>query len=99
MTAESAGTTSLAAEGMTAAMVPLAESAPHPDNRRIDVGELAGSIRMHGVLEPLVVISAAAFMAAHHRVPRLRGGIRAHEPRVTYSPMTGTPLPAYQSDQ
>lgn len=50
-------------------MIALTELTSHPENPRgADVGdvtELASSIGSHGVLEPLVVVSIEAFIAAH----------------------------------
>jgi ParB/RepB/Spo0J family partition protein len=49
------------------AQVALTDLAPHPDNLRTDLGDLRGlaaSIREFGVLQPLVVVPAAAFLAA-----------------------------------
>jgi ParB/RepB/Spo0J family partition protein len=46
--------------------VKLAELAPHPRNPRQQLGDLSGltaSIKAHGLYEPLVVITAAAFNA------------------------------------
>ncbi|HMH91889.1 MAG TPA: ParB N-terminal domain-containing protein [Streptosporangiaceae bacterium] len=61
---DSAGITG---EGMTAADIPLAALAPHPGNPRGedlgDLGELEASVREIGVLEPLVVVTAAAHQA------------------------------------
>ncbi len=51
----------------TAAILPLAWLTAHPRNPREDLGdltEITQSIRAHGVFEPLVVITAAAYTAA-----------------------------------
>ena len=48
-------------------LAPVEQLAGHPDNPRRsvrDLGELAASIRAHGVLEPLIVVPAEAFKAA-----------------------------------
>jgi ParB/RepB/Spo0J family partition protein len=53
--------------GITPGTLPLAELAPHPRNPRQDLGDLAdltASIAAQGVFEPLVVLTAAAFVAA-----------------------------------
>jgi ParB family chromosome partitioning protein len=49
------------------AVLPLARLAAHPRNPRGDLGDLAeltASVHAHGVFEPLVVLSAAAYAAA-----------------------------------
>jgi ParB/RepB/Spo0J family partition protein len=59
--ADSAGITGLAA------VVPLARLAVHPRNPRRDLGDLTEmtvSMAAHGVFEPLVVLTAAAYTAA-----------------------------------
>jgi antitoxin (DNA-binding transcriptional repressor) of toxin-antitoxin stability system len=51
---------------VTAADLPVAALAPHPANPRGDLGDLAelqASIAQIGVLEPLVVVTAAAHLA------------------------------------
>lgn len=56
------------AEARGAQVVPLAEVVEHPQNPRDDLGDLTGltdSIREFGVLQPIVVVPADAFLDAH----------------------------------
>jgi ParB family chromosome partitioning protein len=62
-----AGSARITGQVMPWISVPLAQLAPHPENPRRDVGdvsELAASIAELGVLEPLIVLTAAAYVAA-----------------------------------
>ncbi len=65
------------ADGAGASMqtVPLTEVAEHPDNPRRSLGDLTGlaeSITAFGVLQPIIVVPADAFLAAH---PQHRAGV------------------------
>lgn len=65
----SASETAAAAPAVTGvpAVLPLADLASHPRNPRSDLGdltEIAASIAAHGVFEPLVVLTRAAYEAA-----------------------------------
>jgi ParB/RepB/Spo0J family partition protein len=63
---DSAGITPADDTAPALVVVPLAQLAPHPRNPRGQLGDLAGltaSIKAHGLYEPLVIITAAAFNA------------------------------------
>jgi ParB/RepB/Spo0J family partition protein len=64
---DSTGITPASPLGAAVVMVPLDTLAPHPENPRTGLGdltELAASIKAQGLLQPLVVLTAAAYTEA-----------------------------------
>ena len=65
------------AESPALVLAPVEQLAGHPDNPRRsvrDLGELAASIRAHGVLEPLIVVPADVLPTAAGSLGSLRSG-------------------------